>query len=253
MPLFQALPWFFFLLHKVAEHKYALFACLPPLSQWGSYGCFSKRLQRAHKHIVRTRWLSTRVLSTGVPRMADHANERSGPSTSISLSNSGDTSLIQLYEQTTKTRKSENSSRCINRKAPEKVKPFCWLSKSWRAALHCRIKCMQMNKGKYWKSFRLHSASFRGLHWLEDSSYSCCCCGHLMGEHTDLLSHQKRRADLTKPVTLTKSQVWALDQAYGPRRHQLDGHSCSFLLTRYEVFTNLWSHNEVITTIKNGE
>lgn len=63
--------------------------------------------------------------------------------------NGRDTSLIQLYEQTTKTRRErKNSSRCINLKALEKVKPLSLFSKHSTAAMHSWLKCMQLNKGK---------------------------------------------------------------------------------------------------------
>lgn len=132
---------FFVLPHIVAEHKYALFVCLLPPSQWESYGCFSKRLQRAHKHIVHTRRLLTSVRSTVVPCMVEHANERSGPSTSISPSNSRDTRLMQLYEQTIKAPERKNSSRCINLKALEKVKPLSLFSKHSTSGMHCSNAC----------------------------------------------------------------------------------------------------------------
>lgn len=149
---------FFFLPHKVAEHKYALFICLLPLSQWESYGCFSKRLQRAHQHIVRTHRLLTSVLSTGVPCMAEHANERSGPSTSISPSNGRDTNLIQLYVQTTKTREKENSSRCINLKALEKVKPPRFVQQALNSSYALPTK-MHAAEQREMMSLRLHSAT----------------------------------------------------------------------------------------------
>lgn len=48
---------------------------------------------------------------------AEHANERSDPSTSISTSNSRDTGQIQLYVQLTLMQVKKNSHRCINQKS----------------------------------------------------------------------------------------------------------------------------------------
>lgn len=162
----------------MAEHKYALFVCLLPLSQRECYGCFSKRLQRAHKHIVRTHWLLTSVLSTGVPCMAEHANERSGPSTSISSSHGRDTRQIQLYAQTTK-----NSSRCINLKALEKVKPLCLFSE--------RSSLSHANEQRKMLSFKLHRV--RGEGYIDCVAPLTAAVSVVVtcsrGEHTDLLSY----------------------------------------------------------------
>lgn len=125
--------------------------------------------------------------------MAENANERSGPSTSISPSNGRDTSLIQLYEQTTKTRERENSSRCINLKALEKVKLLSLFSKNSTAAIHSQLKCMQINNGKV-LLFRLHSGTVHLEDYIDcvtlSSVVSAVVVTCSLGVHTDLLSHQ---------------------------------------------------------------
>lgn len=130
----QLCPTGFCLLHKAAEHKYALFICLLPQKATDVL----VRDYNEHTNILLTHtdcWQAP-SLSTGVPCMAKHTNERSGPSTSISPSNDRDTSVIQRYGQITKMRGRKNSSRCINLKALEKVKPPSLFSKPPTAATH---------------------------------------------------------------------------------------------------------------------
>ena len=55
-------------------------------------------------------------------------------------STGGDTGLIQLYARTTETGERENSSKCINLNALEKVKPFSLFSKHSTVAMHSRLK-----------------------------------------------------------------------------------------------------------------